>query len=361
MAQDSGWGGGYGGAPYGGAPGWGWMPPQAPKPGVIPLRPLQVSDILSGAMATVGRYWKQLLGIAATLYGGAAVLVGVALAVLYAVLSDRIHTIFDAPEGDDVSWHLAAPLAFSFLGVVVGAALLLMVCGAMIYATCATVLQEAVLGRETTFGAVWRKAWSRVPSVIGTVFLSGLIAMIPLLVIGGAVAAVIVWSVHQDSPAPAIVAGVLGVLVLVPAAAWLWVLFTLAPATVVFEHQGPVGALRRSAGLVRGAWWRTFGVTLLGLAIGGIAGYLIQVPFSMLGMFSSLPLSITAHNDPTSAQVFAEAAGYLAFALLGQTLSQIVSATFPQLVTGLVYVDRRMRKEDLGPVLAEAATRDATA
>jgi hypothetical protein len=48
--------------------------------------------------------------------------------------------------------------------------------------------------------------------------------------------------------------------------------------------------------------------------------------------------------------------GYIAFVLLGQLIGQLVSATFPLLVTGLLYVDRRMRTENLGPVLAEAAT-----
>ncbi|WP_456049285.1 hypothetical protein [[Kitasatospora] papulosa] len=68
MAQDAGWGGGayggapYGGYPFGGPPGWGgWVPP--PKPGVIPLAPLGLGDVLGGAFSTVGRYWKQLFGM----------------------------------------------------------------------------------------------------------------------------------------------------------------------------------------------------------------------------------------------------------------------------------------------------------
>ncbi|HEY9438306.1 MAG TPA: hypothetical protein VIS29_06585, partial [Streptomyces sp.] len=81
MTQDAGWGGGgaqggapYGGVPYGGPPappGWGgWTPP--PKPGVIPLAPLKLGDVLNGAFSTMGRYWKQVLGMGAALYGGAA-------------------------------------------------------------------------------------------------------------------------------------------------------------------------------------------------------------------------------------------------------------------------------------------------
>ncbi len=46
--------------PWGGA----WAPaPQAAKPGVIPLRPLAVGEILDGAVATMRAHWRTVLGI----------------------------------------------------------------------------------------------------------------------------------------------------------------------------------------------------------------------------------------------------------------------------------------------------------
>lgn len=361
MAQDSGWAGAYGSTPHGGPAGWGppgWgapLPPQAPKPGVIPLQPLQLSDILNGAISTAGRYWKQLFGVAAVVYGGAAAVIAAALAVLYASLSDRIHGIVHAPEASDVTWGRAGPVVLGFAGVLLGTALLTMVCTAMVYATSASVLQEAVLGRPASFRAVWRRAWSRVLPVLGTVLLSGLITLVPLLLVAGAVVAVVVATVGAHSIAVAVVVGVLGGLVLLPLGVWLWVLLSLAPAAVVFERQGPIGALRRSARLVRGAWWRVCGISLLALVLGSIAGSFIQLPFTTLGMFHSLRLPLDTASDPSAAQLVAGLTSYLAITLLGQTLSQIVSVTFPQLVTGLLYVDRRMRREELGPVLIEAA------
>lgn len=339
-----------------GPPGWGApLPPQAAKPGVIPLQPLQLSDILNGAISTVGRYWKQLLGVAAVVYVGAAAVIAAALAVLYASLSGRIHGIVHAPETSNITWSQAGPVVLGFSGVLIGAVLLNMVCSAMVYATCATVLQEAVLGRPTSFRAVWRRAWSRVLPVTGTVLLSGLIIMVPLLLIAGATVAVVVAAVTMHSGAVALVVGGLGGLVLLPLAAWLWVLFSLAPAAAVFERQGPVGALRRSARLVRGAWWRVCGISLLALVLGTTAGSFVQLPFTMLGMFHSLRLPLDTASDPSAAQVLAGVTSYLAVTLLGQTLSRIVSVTFPQLVTGLLYVDHRIRREELGPVLIEAA------
>ncbi|MBO7941512.1 hypothetical protein JTP77_037285, partial [Streptomyces sp. S9] len=49
-----------------GAPGWGsgWGgPPPAVKPGVIPLRPLGVGEMLDGAVSTMRTYWRTVLGI----------------------------------------------------------------------------------------------------------------------------------------------------------------------------------------------------------------------------------------------------------------------------------------------------------
>ncbi|MFE2377679.1 hypothetical protein [Streptomyces sp. NPDC059398] len=321
---------------------------------------MSLSDILSGAISTVGRYWKQLLGMAAAVYGGAAAVIVAALAILYASLSDRIHGITHAPKASDVGWDQAGPVVLAFAGVLLAAALLTTVCTAVICAACATVLQEAVLGRPLTFRTVWRRAWSRVAPLIGTVLLSGLIVLVPLLLIAGASVAAVVAAVSAHNPAVAVIVGVLGGLALLPPAVWLWVLFSLAPAAVVFERQGPVGALRRSARLVRGAWWRICGISLLALAIGSMAGSFVQLPFTMVGMFHGQMLTLDSSSDPSPAQLLSAVGGYLTLSLLGQTLSQIVSVTFPQLVTGLLYVDRRMRTEELGPVLAEAAGAGST-
>src|SRR3984957_10908449 len=60
---------GYGPAGYGPPPGGGWPPPRpsAPKPGVIPLRPLAVGEILDGAFSSIRQNPKATLGLAAIL------------------------------------------------------------------------------------------------------------------------------------------------------------------------------------------------------------------------------------------------------------------------------------------------------
>ncbi|MFB6708823.1 hypothetical protein ACFCW6_29410 [Streptomyces sp. NPDC056333] len=330
----------------------------APKPGVIPLRPLGLGDILGGAFSTMGRYWKQLFGVGAAVYGGALVVVGAAVAIAYSAVSDPLHRVMELSSEESPRSEDIVPLAIALGAVWLVAVLVLMTATAMMYATVPAVLQDAVLGRPTTFGIIWRRAWARVPAVIGTVLLTSLVAVIPMVLMMVAFIAMTIAFITLDSGSGsgvAIAVGILGALATAPLAIWLWVKFSLAPAAAVFEGQRPVAALRRSSQLVRGDWWRIFGISLLAILMASVAGYIIQLPFSILGMFPGVIGMESLGSDPNAMAVVVAMSGYLVATLLGQLVSQLVSATFPQLVTGLLYVDRRMRNENLGPALAEAA------
>ncbi|WP_330244163.1 hypothetical protein OHA33_10675 [Streptomyces sp. NBC_00562] len=332
------------------------MPP--PKPGVIPLRPLNLGDILGGAFSTMGRYWKQLFGVGVAVYGGALVVVGAAVAIAYSAVSDPLHRVIGLSSEESPSTEDVVPLVIAFGAVWLVAVLVLMTATAMMYATVPAVLQDAVLGRPTTFGIIWRRAWARVPAVIGTVLLTSLVAVIPVVLMMVAFIAMTIAFITLDSGSGsgvAIAVGIVGVLATAPLAIWLWVKFSLAPAAAVFEGQRPIAALRRSSQLVRGDWWRIFGISLLAMVMAAVASYIIQLPFSILGMFPGMIGMESLGSDPNPTAVIVAMSGYLVVSLLGQLVGQLVSATFPQLVTGLLYVDRRMRNENLGPVLAEAA------
>ncbi|MFB7211030.1 hypothetical protein [Streptomyces sp. NPDC056255] len=332
------------------------MPP--PKPGVIPLVPLKLGDILGGAFSAMGRYWKQLFGIGAAVYGGAVVLMAATALIAYSAVSDQLHTVISLSAEEDPRSSEVVPIVVA-LGVVwLVAVIAFAVATAMMYATVPAILQEAVLGRPTTFSFIWRRAWSRVPAVFGTVVLTFLIVMVPMVLMVVGAFAVIIGSItleYGGNLALWTALGFLGALATAPLAIWLWVKFCLAPSAVVFEGQSPVAALRRSAQLVRGDWWRVLGITLLALGMAYVASYVIQIPFSFLGMFSGMIGGTTLDEDPNPAAIAFAMSGYLVIMALGQLISQFIAATFPQLVTGLLYVDRRMRTENLGPALAEAA------
>ncbi|MFF1833257.1 hypothetical protein ACFVXE_03405 [Streptomyces sp. NPDC058231] len=320
--------------------------------------PLDLGQIVNGAFSTLGRHWKQLFGIGGAVYGGVLAVIAAATAIAYSATSDHLHRIVDLPSGASARSEDVAPLIIAFGSVWLVAMVLFITGTAMMQATAPAVLQDAVLGRRSTFGVIWRRAWARVPAVIGTVILTSLIAMVPMLLAIAAFVALMVSAVASDSGAVTAVVvsvGILGFLVLGPVAVWLWVKFSLAPSAVVFERQRPVAALRRSAQLVRGAWWRIFGISALAFVMAAVASYIIQLPFTFVGMFTSAVGASDLGSDPTPAAVVLAMGGYLTAVLIGQLIGQLISATFPPLVIGLLYVDRRIRNENLGAALAEAA------
>ncbi len=363
----------YGNGPYGGGPsgphgggpyGWGgWTPPPPPpRPGVIPLAPLGLGDILGGAFATMGRYAKPLFGLTALVYGAALVAVAAALAVAYGTVGERLHRVIDTATAYDIdpAWEDIRPLLIAFGCVWVFGMLTLLAANALVLAACPAIVQNAVLGRPATLGATARRAAVRAPAVLGTAALSWLIALVPLvLFVGGFTAAVASFATWGDyAPAPWLIPlGLLGALACAPLAIWLWVRFSLAPAVAVIESHGPVAALRRSTALVRTAWWRIFGISLLASVMAGVAALVIQQVVNSLGVFPAALDPTTTGSDPGAGEVLIVVAGYLLLATLAQFISQIISTTFPQLVLTLLYVDQRIRKENLAPTLAAAAAR----
>ncbi|KOX24961.1 MULTISPECIES: hypothetical protein [unclassified Streptomyces] len=326
-------------------------PPQAPKPGVIPLRPLSLSEILTGAFNTLGRHWKQLVGVTAVAYGFALLLTAAAVGVGYLAVADHVSDVFDLPRGEEPSPDDLLPMLIAFGCVWLVLAIGALVASAVVSAAVPVVLQEAVLGGRVAFGTVWGRAWARMPAVLGTVFLTALSMLAPLLLFAGLAAGLMALVIANDSgPAASLLFIPLFLLVL-PLAAWLWVKFALAPTAAVIERQGAVASLRRSWRLVTGSWWRTFG----GLLVTGLITAFVSAIFQqLLGTLVSLPLA--SGPAPETAEEFVALIVPMAIVMVvGSLIAQVFSALFPPLVSGLLYIDRRIRTEDLATVLARTA------
>ncbi|WP_156724213.1 DUF7847 domain-containing protein [Streptomyces apocyni] len=327
--------------------------PLAPKPGVIPLAPLTVGDILGGGFSTLGHGLKPLLGMAAAIFFGAALLIAAAFGIAVLAVLDHLRTLFDLPPGTDPDSSDIFPLFGAFGGAWLASMLIFIVSVALMNAVCLVVTQDAVLGKRPTFRDVWQRAAGRIPAMLGTQLLIWLMILTPFLLLA-AIPIGLALS-HRDDGA-SVAAGMaiflLGMLALWPLITWLYVRFSLAPAAVVFERQRPVAALRRSATLVRGVWWRTFGIQLLVMIVAGTIGYVVTMPFTYGGMFGAM--AAVPGNSSLS-----QATGPLVLGsslyLLGMAVSQFITTVLPQLSIGLMYVDRRIRTENLAPTLAEAA------
>ncbi|MFD0267493.1 hypothetical protein ACFVGY_12975 [Streptomyces sp. NPDC127106] len=356
MTQNSGQGQ-YGG--WGGTPQWGYPAPTAPQPGVIPLRPLELGEILSGAFATIRAHWKQLAGVMLAVTAIVLPVMGLAVGVAVAAVFEHFEPVFNPPFGEEPPAEDVAALLVA-AGVLFVVLLVLGLFGmAVVTALCPAVLKEAVTGRPTTFRVMWRAAVRRAPAVAGATILGGLIAGLPMIAALAVGIPVVVGSVAAADSGPAIL-GLLPVLMLaaLPVTLWLTTRFGLASAVVVLEEVGPVAALRRSTALVRGAWWRIFGISLLGGMIAGAIGWMMQLPFNFIGTFALIPAMAEMPEDGggPSGGLIAGLVFALFLVFFGAAAGQMFQIGFTQLVSSLLYVDQRMRREGLAEaLLAELA------
>ncbi|MEV6578720.1 hypothetical protein AB0M92_11235 [Streptomyces sp. NPDC051582] len=361
MTQN-GWPGAHGGG-WGGAPQWGGRPPAAPQPGVIPLRPLSLGDIITGSFAAIRGHWKTLAGGALAVLAVVLPVMALVVGIAAASVHDHFDPVFHPPFGEDPASEHVVPLVVAAVVVFV----LFMAIGvlgmAVIAALCPAVLKEAVTGRPTTFRTLWRASVRRAPAVAGAMFLSGLIAGSPVFVVL-AVWLPLVFSAGSGEDALALM-GFLPLLMLAaaPLAVWLGIRFGLAPAVVVMEGAGPVTGLRRSTALVRGDWWRIFGYTIVISMLAGAIAYAIEIPFNLIGTFAMVPSlqGMSDHGTPAAGSIAA-----LVFAVvllfLGGAAGQVFQIAFSHMASAMLYVDQRIRREGLAEaILADLAVAPAPA
>ncbi|MFH7599692.1 hypothetical protein WDV06_32020 [Streptomyces racemochromogenes] len=341
-------------------PPWGGWAPPAPQPGVIPLRPLRTGEVLGGAFTAFRRHWKPLTGAVLLVQGIGILLVAAAIGLAAIGVRNEFAAVFDLPAGETPAAGDVAALLLWLAPVVVLFTVTMVLLTAMIGALCPAVIQEAVLGRPVTFSALWRRCWSRLPAVLGVVLCVGLLTGGPLLLLYAACVLPALTAVAHDAAPPV---GVfllpVGMLLWMPFAVWLTVRFSLAPAVAVCEGLGPVAAMRRSSRLVEGAWWRTCGIGALAYLLAAVVGSVVQLPFTFIGLFALIP-AVTATGDAAqpSTLVFG-LMGYMACVLLGSVIGSVLQLGYSQLVLALLYVDQRMRKENLAQALIASAADSA--
>ncbi|MGV9287902.1 glycerophosphoryl diester phosphodiesterase membrane domain-containing protein [Streptomyces sp. NPDC003719] len=328
--------GGYGGYGYGG---WGGPPPAA-KPGVIPLRPLGVGEILDGAVSTMRTHWRTVLGISLTV----AVFTEIIVVLLRGLVLDNTGT--EALNDPDATVSELAD-ALTATTIDSGVVFLISLIGTVVAtALLTTVTSRAVLGRPVTTREAWRDARPQVLRLFGLIVL--LLLMVAGLLLVAMLPGLLVTTTAGGEAGVALTA--LGFLAGVVVAVWLMVRFSLASPALMLEKQGIKKAMSRSTKLVNGSWWRVFGIQLLATVIANIVASIIVIPFTFLAAALS--------GDGVSG--FLEGSGDLGWTFLvvsgiGSVIGSMITFPITAGVTVLLYIDQRIRREALDLELARAA------
>lgn len=266
----------------------------AGKPGVIPLRPLTVGEIIEGAVRTMRSHPGLVFGVSFVIVALSQLLGLLLLGTVFEDLRTGV-PLNPAPTPEEALEQLGRTVRLLALTMIVSVPSQTLLSGFF-----TVVMGRAVLGKPVTLRDVWAETRSRLLPLFGLT---------------------VVYTVTVG----------VGIVLLVVPGIWIAVVLALATPALVLER-GTIGqAMTRSRLLVAGAWWRVFAVIALALLLGVLLGSVVQWPFDQLGS-SGMDGAILS--------------------TVGATIAGAITQPFAAIVAALVYLDQRMRREGMHHELA---------
>ena len=321
--------------PYPPAP-TGWTPP--PKPGLIPLRPLSLGDILGGAFQVLRRNPKPTFGFALVMSLISTFVVGI---VSGGVMVFAIERVMGAPAADRDA-ITAGSVALGAISLIV-ISVLSIALTTLVQGIIAIEVTRGALGAKVALGGLWAVAQGRVRALVGWSLLVFGAVVLVLLVLGGLVAIVFVAA----GEIAGIVTAVIMVIVLslggTVLSLWLSTKLAFVATAIVVERRSIADAVRRSWRLTTGHFWRILGITLLVSVILSFALQIVTLPVSFLAPFASI--LVNPNESPEASIVVTLVITVISLALLA--VATAVTLVAQSAVPPLLYLDVRMRSEGL--------------
>ncbi|MGA5462863.1 glycerophosphoryl diester phosphodiesterase membrane domain-containing protein [Mycobacterium sp. NPDC050041] len=319
---------GYGpppGYPYGG-------PAQALQPGVIPLRPLTLSDIFNGAVAYIRRNPKATLG----------------LTTIVVVVSQIVALILQigplAASGGLLSTVQGEPTTFGDFVALTGSSLVggvtTMLASIVLSGMLTVVIGRAVFGASITVGEAWERLRHRLLALLGFTLLEIAVFLVAAVLIG----IVIALAIAAGGAVAGFLVGAPLVLLAVAGLIYAATVLIFAPPLIVLERLPVFPAISRSFDLVKKDFWRVLGIWLLATIVTALIAGAVSVPFSLIGQV------LTTTADESSSAILG-----LVLVSIGSVFGQILTAPFSAGVIVLLYTDRRIRGEAFDLVLQTGA------
>ena len=314
------------------------------QPGIIPLRPLTVGELFNGAFQAVRVNPQTMFGFAFAIMA----VVGLVQAFFASSSTSSLTRALSSGDTEDLVYSLGNSMG-SF--VTTG---LTMLATAFLSGMLALTVWDAVLGRKSSPADAWHRFSPRFVPVLLATFLIGIIEfvlivlvllvfMIPFFLVVVNAASARSYDSASASIGGAFAIIFLMIVALIVVGCFLTVKFAFTSSAVVLEGLGPVDALKRSWSLSKGSFWRILGrIWLIGIVTGLISAVLGGIVGAILGVGAAA----------------ADSVGMLvAFsAFLSALLSAVVIPVQSSFYT-LMYLDERMRKENLAPMIAQEASR----
>ncbi|CAN5185188.1 membrane protein [soil metagenome] len=314
----------------------GWTPP--PKPGLIPLRPLDLGTILGASFRVLRRNPKATFGAALLIQGSVYLLLILVVAgVTFGALS-RI---------DSSSTQNADQITAGATGLIVVASiipgLLAVVAAAVLQGIIVLEVSRGAVGEKLSLGSLWKRARGRIGALIGW---AALLVLASTVVIGIIVVIIVllVVSLGNGGIVAAVIIGILAFFGLAVVYVWLSTKLALVPSALMIERMTIRSAVARSWSLTEGYFWRTFGISALVAVIVGIVSQVVTFPINFIAPIATGLIDPQGQNG-TGTVVLVAVLSLLVIvvAVVFQSITSVVQSA----TTGLLYLDLRIRKEGL--------------
>jgi hypothetical protein len=301
--------------------------PTSPAPdGIIPFRPLSISDIFNGAVGCVRLNPKATLGLTAIV-----IIVLQAVVMLFEIVplvtTDSIWILRNGFPSSSKLISIASTNIAGGVAIAVATTLLL--------GMLTIVVERAIFGKKITIGEAWQQIRKRILALSRLALLIFVMAILFALATWFTLSIVVAATGAFEKFSVGIL-----IVVLLIAAVYVCALLAFAPIAVVLERKSVSSAIFRSVSLVHKHFWRAMGVLALGSLVTGVLGMALAVPF---GLADGMILAI---GQSTGTTVLAAAVS-----AVGTAVGQIITVPFTAGVVVLLYTDIRIRFEGFDSAL----------
>ncbi len=319
-----------------------WAPP--PKPGLIPLRPLDLGTLLGASFRVIRRNPRPTFGVALLVQL-------IATVIPFALGAFGVGFALARVDQATTSDHGAILAGAVGLGVVsaLGAVVLAIVANAWLQGIIVLEVARSSVGEKLTLRQLWQRARGRMGALLGWSLIVAAALIIAIALIAGVIT-VLVVSLGPLGIGLGILVGILGGLGLLVLGVWIGVKVALVPSALMLERLSLAASIRRSWHLTNQAFWRTFGILILVWFILSLASGIITTPFSIL---APLLLTLLDPNATGSGIGIGAAVAVYGVQLLVTVVIGAISAVIQSASTALIYLDLRMRKEGLDLTLTK--------
>jgi hypothetical protein len=254
------------------------------------LRPLSVGEILDVAIKICIAHWRTLVQ---------TVLIVVVPVQIISTLLTADYTVSSLDIGTTNTQTAEETLdeLNQYLGGLVLGTLLQVLAVLLASAACFRAIAQSYLGEDADWRSSLSYAVRRAPSLLWLTVLYGLGVLV-------------------------------GFIFVIAPGVWLYIAWAFATPILLTEGIKGRRALGRSYGLVKGRWWRTFGVIALGFILASIVGSLVQFLF-FAGIF------FDSDND----------ALVLTLSAISGVVGLLITTPLQAALLAVVYFDLRVRKE----------------